>query len=258
MSRTSSPEHRTADDHSSARRRFLAAVGAVGTVGLAGCLGAADPESTETTTTQATTAGTTETTTGESPSGGDAIDAQFGFVGRSSDAAAPAEPDHEVNLLIAPREGAPVPEFYFDPAGLFVEAGAVVKFVLATPDHTVTAYHPQLGRTQRVPDGVPAISSPVLGAGTYWLYRFDTPGVYDLYCAPHEPYGMAMRVVVGEATGPGAEPVSMERPAHGEPRPPFQTSATVLADAALAPDAIVENERVMWADLDAESKQLQG
>lgn len=241
---TPAVSHSTVYDSPVARRSFLAAVGAGAAVGLAGCAGQADPADSPTPTPQ--------------PSDADAIDPQFGFVGRSPDAEPPVEPDHEVQLLIGEREGGPVPEFYFDPVGLYVEAGDVVKFVMATPDHTVTAYHPALGRTQRVPDGVPAVSSPVLGGGTYWLYRFETPGVYDLYCAPHEPFGMAMRMVVGEATGPGAEPVSMEEPAHGEPRPPYQTSATVLADAALDPEAIVENGPVVWADLDAESKQLRG
>ena len=234
-----------------ARRNFLAAVGAGAAVGLAGCTGA----------TRGSAETPTPTPTPEPPgdqSSGDAIDPQFGFVGRTPDATPPVEPDHEVKLLIGEREGAPIPEFYFEPVGLFVEAGSVVNFVFATPDHTVTAYHPALGRTQRVPDGVPAISSPVLGGGTYWLYRFDTPGVYDLYCAPHEPYGMAMRVVVGEATGPGAEPVSTEEPAHGDPRPPYMTAATVLADEALAPDAVVDAGAVSWADLADESKQLQG
>ena len=239
----------SAHDSPVARRRFLAAVGAGAAVGLAGCTGAADTGSTETPTPSSTDAPT--------PSGLDAIDPQFGFVGRSPEAPAPVEPDHDVQLLIGDREGAPVPEFYFEPTGLFVEPGAVAKFLMATPDHTVTAYHPALGRTRRVPDGVPALSSPVLGGGTYWLCRFDVPGVYDLYCAPHEPYGMAMRVVVGEASGPGADPVSMEQPGHGDPRPPFRTSATVLDDPALAPDAVVERGRVAWADLTPESKQLQ-
>ena len=232
------------------RRTLLGALG-VGTAALAGCLGQAEPAD-ETGTATATETGTaTETTT---PA--DGIDAQFGFAGRSMDVAPPVEPDHEVKLLIKPREGAPVPEFYFEPAGLLVEAGDVVQFTLETPDHTITAYHPQLGRTQRVPDGVPPISSPVLGAGTYWLYAFETPGVHDLYCAPHEPYGMAMRLVVGEASGPGAEPVSMEEPGHGDPRPPFRTAATVLSDAALAPDAVVDAGTISWEDLDPESKRL--
>lgn len=238
---STSVSHSTVPDSSLARRSFLAAVGAGAAVGLAGCAGRADPAS---------------PTPGQS--GDDAIDPQFGFVGRSPDAEPPVDPDHEVQLLIGEREGGPVPEFYFDPVGLYVEAGDVVKFVMATPDHTVTAYHPALGRTQRVPDGVPAVSSPVLGGGTYWLYRFETPGVYDLNCAPHEQFGMAMRVVVDEASGPGAEPVSTKAPAHGEPRPPFRTAATVLADPALDPETIVEEASVAWADLDPESKQLQG
>lgn len=238
-----------------ARRGFLATVGAGAVVGLAGCVGgdgtaAADaPTSTE---------GESETGTEAESEGWNGLDPQFGFVGATPEAPAPVEHDYEVQLLIGEREGAPIPEFYFEPVGLFVEAGSVVKFFLATPDHTVTAYHPSLGRTQRVPDGVPAISSPVLGGGTYWLYRFETPGVYDLYCAPHEPFGMAMRVVVGEATGPGADPVSMEEPAHGDPRPPYQTSATVLADEALDSETVVEEKTVSWADLADESKRLQG
>ena len=32
-------------------------------------------------------------------------------------------------------------------------------------------------------------------------------GVYDYFCIPHERAGMVGRIVVGEATGPGAEPL---------------------------------------------------
>ncbi|MDS0295854.1 cupredoxin domain-containing protein [Halogeometricum luteum] len=240
-----------------ARRGFLATVGA-GAVGLAGCVGGDGTAAADTPTPTESEGGSgTETPTETGSEGWTGLDPQFGFVGATPEAPAPVEPDAEVQLLIGEREGAPIPEFYFEPSGLFVEAGSVVKFALATPDHTVTAYHPSLGRTQRIPDGVPAISSPVLGGGTYWLYRFETPGVYDLYCAPHEPYGMAMRLVVGEATGPGAEPVSTAEPAHGDPRPPFQTSATVLSDPALDPETIVEAGSVPWEDISAESKRLQ-
>jgi len=112
----------------------------------------------------------------------------------------PLQPDHEVDLETRPQEGRPVPEFYFEPTGRFVEAGDVVRFNLATPDHTVTAYHPRLGRQRRVPEGIPPFSSPVLGTDAFWLYRFDEPGVYDVLCAPHEIFGMVMRIVVGEPT----------------------------------------------------------
>lgn len=196
-----SPSASRADTPSIGRRSLLAAAGGAATVALAGCIGGAETPS-ET---------PSPTPSDGGPLDGDEIDPQFGYVGRTLDAPTPVEPDHEIQLLVGERQGAPVPEFYFAPTGLYVEAGAVVKFVLATPDHTVTAYHPALGRTQRVPDGVPPISSPVLGAGTYWLYEFETPGVYDLYCAPHEPFGMAVRLVVGEASGPGVDGTTRTR-----------------------------------------------
>jgi plastocyanin len=262
MVRKSISSDRSGDDGHIARRGFVAAVGAGAVVGLAGCVGgdgtaAADAATPTESGGEGGSGNETGTPTETGSEGWTGLDAQFGFVGATPEAPAPVEHDHEVQLLIGEREDAPVPEFYFEPSGLFVEAGSVVKFVLATPDHTVTAYHPSLARTQRVPDGVPAISSPVLGGGTYWLYRFETPGAYDLYCAPHEPYGMAMRLVVGEATGPGAEPVSTEEPAHGDPRPPFGTSATVLSDPALDPERIVEAGSVPWEDISAESKRVQ-
>lgn len=222
------------------RRTLLAAFGTGAAVSLAGCTTDAEPVETPSPTPE--------------PS---KLDGQFGFVGRSADVTPPVDPSHEVRALIRPREDGPVPEFYFEPAGLFVEAGSVVQFTMETPDHTVTGYHPHLGRTQRLPDGVPALSSPVLGVGAYWLYQFEAPGVYDLYCAPHEPFGMAMRVVVGEASGPGAAPVSTEEPGHGDPRPPFQTASTVLRDAALAPEAIIDAGSVSWTELASESRQLQ-
>ncbi|QFU82424.1 hypothetical protein GCU68_07765 [Natronorubrum aibiense] len=39
-----------------------------------------------------------------------------------------------------------------------------------------------------------------------WLVEFDEPGVWGLYCPPHEMFGMGMRIVVDEATGPATEP----------------------------------------------------
>lgn len=108
-------------------------------------------------------------------------------------------PDHEVELHVAD----PVPEkhgplFHFEPTGLAVRAGDVVQFTFTTPDHTVTAYHPGHGFQQRVPDGVPPFSSPVVNVEGAWLYQFETEGLYDVYCAPHHILGMAMRIVVGD------------------------------------------------------------
>jgi plastocyanin len=169
----------------------------------------------------------------------------------------PLQPDHEVDLETRPQEGRPVPEFYFEPTGRFVEAGDVVRFNLATPDHTVTAYHPRLGRQRRVPEGIPPFSSPVLGTDAFWLYRFDEPGVYDVLCAPHEIFGMVMRIVVGEPTAEfGPEGTVETEGGEIELRPPALTAALVYDDPMLEPATIAEQGSISWDDLMPESKRL--
>ena len=173
----------------------------------------------------------------------------------------PLRPDHEVDLITRPteEEDRPVPEFFFEPTGLAVEPGDVVQFNLETPDHTVTAYHPQLGRQRRVPVGVPPFSSPVLGTGTFWLYRFDVPGVYDVLCAPHELFGMVGRIVVGDPEpepdfGPSG-PVEVDGE-EVELRPPALTAALVYEDPLMEPETIAEEGSVSWDALADESKEV--
>ncbi|WP_049889288.1 plastocyanin [Natronolimnohabitans innermongolicus] len=138
---------------------------------------------------------------------GDGIHPVFGFSALAMDVDPPVEPDHVVDAMIQPREDREIPEFFFEPTGLYVEPGDTVQFRLVTPHHSVTAYHPAQGQLPRVPDDVPPFSSPVLPVNAYWLYTFEQPGVYDMHCGPHEIFGHVMRIVAGEATGPGAEPV---------------------------------------------------
>nr|WP_233752251.1 MULTISPECIES: plastocyanin/azurin family copper-binding protein [Halostella] len=137
----------------------------------------------------------------------DPVHPAFGFAALSDDVEPPVEVAQEVSMETEPREDRPNPEFYFDPTGLYVEPGDTVRFSANSPFHNVMAYHPGFAQTRRVPEETPPISSPMFAEGAYWLYTFDRPGVYDLYCGPHEFLGMVVRVVVGEASGPGAEPV---------------------------------------------------
>lgn len=176
------------------------------------------------------------------------LDAAFGYVSLSANTSLPPplEADHAVDMLIqgpATRPGGP-PEpnidFFFEPVGLHVQPGDVVRFNGTTPEHTVTAYHARQGREQRVPVGVPPFSSPVLAAGGFWLYAFDKPGVYDLFCAPHEPFGMVMRVVVGEDT----EPIVRE-----PGRPPLEAAGAVLEQDELCPKNIVDEGSISWSGL---------
>jgi len=195
-------------------------------------------------------------------------------------------------------------DFFYQPTGLHVQPGDVIKWVFTTPDHNVVPYHPAFGMRRRVPTGVTAFSSPLLGwrpesipgdqieppaemgapgeaAGEgddvqtptptpsdgaeeedgggngsqgpvpdTWLQAFETPGVYDMLCSPHEGFGMAMRVVVGDVTETEFETSDPE--ALPEPRAgPVELARVTLTDPALQPSTIVSEGSVAWEDLQA-------
>ena len=165
----------------------------------------------------------------------------------------PVESDHVVELLMEPQEQGP-PEFYFEPAGLAIEAGDVVRFEFQSPDHAVTAFHEAFGRTHRCPDDAEPVSSPMMAVGTYWLCAFEQPGVWDLYCPPHEMLGMGMRIVVDETTGPGAGVADPEAAGEGE-RPPDEPLVATFNAEALDADAIVEAGEIPWEDVRAELEE---
>lgn len=237
------------------RRQVLSAVGAAGAAAVAGC----SDQTGEGTTTDDTTTDTMSTDTQTTDDGTDDdqpdMNARFGMTAPKGSSEKAIEADHTVDLEFEFVDGREIPEFYFEPTGLKIEPGDTVKFNMATPHHNVNAYHPAFGYEQRVPDGVPAFSSPILAGGDAWYYTFDTEGVHDIVCAPHEIYGMAGRIVVGSATGPGANPVG-EAPGDKHARPPEQTAGLVLSDDAMAADNIVSEESVSWSDVADENKRL--
>lgn len=192
---------------------------------------------------------------------------------------------HVVRTLIRESTNPERPaDFFYQPTGLHIEPGDVVKFVFETPDHTVTSYHPVFGMQRRIPIGVRPISSPVLGwdpsslpddavmppaengdgeetenglTPSTWLYAFETPGVYDIECAPHEAFGMAMRIVVGDETETAFEtsdPSQLPPPRVG----PVGLSRQVLTDPNLEPEAIVEEGSVEWMDLEVNQSAENG
>ena len=121
-------------------------------------------------------------------------------------------------LLSAPETGTAAPveirlvqdrasgRVRFDPVGLLIEPGTRVRWVNAGGVHTVTAYHPANGdRALRIPrTAEPWDSGHLVEPGATFERRFTEPGVYDYCCIPHERAGMAGRLVVGTASGPGA------------------------------------------------------
>lgn len=194
---------------------------------------------------------------------GPSIDPTFGYSGRGLDFVPWALlPDHTVELMVDEEKfiiedghvvGAKFGAFHFHPTGLHVSPGDIVGFKFNTPMHTITAYHPKLGRQARVPVAVPPFSSPVIEKNGFWLYRFEEPGVYDLFCAPHELVGMGMRIVVGDKTGPVV---------WSEGEPPFVLAATLLGTGmpgddgerdigvdALDPQNIIDQGSILAEDL---------
>ena len=149
--------------------------------------------------------------------------------------------------------------FNYDPVGLRVEPGDIVLYSAESPDHLVAAYHEGHGRQNRVPDEVGPISSPMPPVGGYWLYQFETEGVYDFYCSPHQTFGMVHRVVVTDDEE--APDLSIEED-YGTRRPPTEENALpsilggldpnipssreALDSEALEPGNIVDNESVSW------------
>lgn len=157
---------------------------------------------------------------------------------------------HEVTLNTRRVPGRAMPEFFFDPVGLFIQPGDAVVFKAIGPRHTVTAYHPAYAKVQRVPDGVAPFSSPVIAVGDSWQYTFTVPGVYDVWCLPHEMYGMVMRVVVGTPTGPGATP-STDLGSGGT----LRAAGQILNHPLLAPERIMAQGSVPWAAIPEELKR---
>jgi plastocyanin len=165
--------------------------------------------------------------------------------------AALAQQTHVVTLNILSVEGRAKPEFFFEPVGLLIQPGDTVSFVADTPHHTVTAYHELQGKEHRVPEGVEPFSSPVIPIGQTWEYTFSVPGVYDVWCAPHEPMGMVMRLVVGEVSGPGAGPLLEAGPYSAR-----DSAALVLNDPAIDPHRILELGSVPWSEISEDSKVI--
>ncbi|MGA0584208.1 MAG: plastocyanin/azurin family copper-binding protein, partial [Castellaniella sp.] len=92
-------------------------------------------------------------------------------------------------------------EVWFRPRGLLVRPGQAVRWVNrdAGNVHTSTAYHPANGKPLRMPEGAKPWNSDYLLPGQSFTVVFETPGVYDYFCLPHEHAGMVGRIVVAGA-----------------------------------------------------------
>jgi len=160
-------------------------------------------------------------------------------------------PDFPTN----PETGEGLPfEFVFDPVGVHLLPGTVVKFQAVAGEHTATAFHekfsiPQRPVATRVPEDVPGFTSPPVVDGEAWLYEFSTAGVYDVLCLPHVSLGMVMRAVVFDPESDDIEGDTFSVPEVEQVSP---NAEAVLTAPELDPANIVESGTVGWDELTIE------
>ena len=103
----------------------------------------------------------------------------------------------------------------FDPIGLRVMPGTVVRWVVEANVHTATAYHPvNGGHPLRIPEQAePWDLDYLVEPGQAFEVMLTAEGVYDYFCTPHEVAGMVGRIIVGRPGGPGTQsPGDTSRP----------------------------------------------
>lgn len=183
------------------RRRFVALAGGLGATTVAGCTGRADDSSESPRPTPAPT---------PTPPAGEEED--------DHDQAAGSSTTTTVDM-VTDNKGA-----HFDPKGLLVDPGTTVRFVNASGAHTTTAYHPSNDdKPLRIPETAePWDSGTLTEQDAVYEVTFETEGVYDYYCIPHEMLAMVGRIIVGSPQGgPGTtEPTDLP-PAAKEAIPPI-------------------------------------
>jgi plastocyanin len=181
------------------RRRVLRSTAGLAALGLAGCLGA-----------PASTAGQDESTatgTPESDATDHHEDSDHGTDGHDH---SPTEHEsghgHDHDEPVTPPTDAATVAMttmdagdHFEPHVVRVNNGGTVTWVNESGMHTATAYHPANDKPLLMPEGAEPFDSGLLTeAGAEFSRTFEMPGVYHVYCAPHEAVGMLGSVIVGE------------------------------------------------------------
>lgn len=185
------------------RRRFLASTAAVSVaLGAAGCtapasLGGGD--------------GTTESTPTETHNEEENHDDEHteDEHGHNHDEGTPEQASHEAHVALRTEHN----EQHFDPHVTWIEVGGTVTWENESGQHNAVAYHPTHNdKPLRMPEAADPWKTDMLtGSGETASHTFETEGVYDYYCSPHEGVGMVGTVIVGE-------PDPHEQPALEEPQ----------------------------------------
>jgi plastocyanin len=182
------------------RRELLLVSGAI--FGIAGCTGdngrgSGTPESTATPTREHQEEDSHDQ--GSHEEGTESHDEKDHQHGETSDKPA----DHAEVAMVTSEDGT---GFHFEPHVAWVHPGGTVSWTLESGDHSTTAYHPDNDRPRRMPANGNAWDSGILtNQEASFKHTFETVGVYDYYCIPHEAMGMIGSIVVGRP-GPDDQP----------------------------------------------------
>src|SRR4029078_5584582 len=101
--------------------------------------------------------------------------------------------------LIEMRSDALGSRVWFDPVGLYVQPGTIVRWIAHENVHTTTAYHPKNDHhSRRIPDAAtPWDSGFLVKPGASFEVTLKVPGVYDYYCMHHEGAALVARLCAG-------------------------------------------------------------
>lgn len=106
---------------------------------------------------------------------------------------------------------------HFKPHVAWIKPGGTVTWPLESGAHSTTAYHPNNNKPLRIPKRSPAWDSGVLSKpGATFKHTFETGGVYDYFCIPHQGQGMIGSIIVGRPE-PSGQP-ALEPPQPGLPK----------------------------------------
>lgn len=137
-------------------------------------------------------------------------------------------------------------QWFFNPAGLYIQKGQTVRWESRKWGTTVTAFHPSNDNHElRIPENAKPFDSGLIGQTIQntFEWTFDVEGTYDYFCRYHEILGMVGRIVVGSPGGPAEQ----NPPGYGAREgkaPVFPSQAKLLA--ALPSQQIVENKTISY------------
>ncbi len=143
--------------------------------------------------------------------------------GHNHDEGMPEEPSQTAEVLLETAGQ----QYHYKPHIVWIEPGGTVTWRLESGSHDAVAYHPNNDKPLRMPEAADPWQTELLTeAGATGEHTFETEGVYNYYCTPHESLGMVGTVIVGE-------PDPHEQPALEDPQDSLPEGARAeLSDLA--------------------------